>query len=270
MTKKLVRNSVDYIGELLASRTHSEYLVTSGGGMNAMYKRYFLLLCVSVGLGVASSWAANFWLKKKYSEWTPKEVRQMLNDSPWATQVEVNIKGASGSGGAGIADGRGRPTIISSERQGRGGESVSERQVSPPKPKVLVRFHTALPIKQAIARGRFGDQVLESPEAARMLTRAEDAYLVGITGLPKLIAANPAGLKGNAQMVFKGREPISAQDVTMDHGEAGLVIYFFFSRQPNPIKIEDDDFELQIKSPQFEIKRRFKLKDMVFDGRLEL
>jgi len=233
-----------------------------------MSRRYFLSVGILVGLAGVSLWAADFWQKKKYSEWTPKEVTQMLTDSPWATQVEVNIKGVGGSGGAG--DGRGRPGIVSSERQGRGGETESERRLSPPKPKVLVRFHTALPIKQAVARARFGDQVLVSPEAARMLSRVEDAYLVGITGPPKLLAADPALLKGNAQLVFKGREPIRAQNVTMDKSEASLVVYFFFPRQPDPIKLEDDSFELRIKFPLFDIKRRLKLKDMVFDGKLEL
>ncbi len=234
-----------------------------------MSNRYFLSVSILVGLAAASALAADFWQKKKYSDWTSKEVKQMLNDSPWATLVEVNIVGAGGSSGTGIGEGRGRPGVVSSERQGLGGETPSERRLSPPKPKVLVRFHTALPIKQAVARGRFGDQVLESPEAAKMLGREEDAYLVGITGAPKLMAADPAALR-NAQMVFKGREPIRPQNVTMEKGEAGLVIYLFFPRQPAPIKLEDDGFELRIKFPQIEIKRRFKLKDLVFEGKLEL
>ena len=49
--------------------------------------------------------AEDFWEKKKYAEWTDKEVRQMLTNSPWARRVEIPLGSAmSGGGGRGGRD----------------------------------------------------------------------------------------------------------------------------------------------------------------------
>ncbi len=54
-----------------------------------------------------------------------------------------------------------------------------------------------------------------------------------------------------------------------DNGAAGAALYFVFPRGTNPIKLEDESFELQIKFPSFQLKHRFRLKEMLFEGNLE-
>ena len=233
--------------------------------------------------------AADFWQKKKFSEWTQKEVLEMLNNSLWARRVEV-VAGVPRSGGGGMREGRagGRPHGVGVDRQGGGGETGADTSAALPKASLLIRFHAALPIKQAVARARFGDEVLKSLEAEKMLTRKEDAYLIGISGPARLLAGDPSVVFTAAQLVIKGRDPIRAQNVTVDKeergvtpekgersvtpnkGERGLTFYFVFPKGTNPIKLEDEGFELQVKFPLFELKHRFKLKDMAFDGNLEI
>lgn len=57
---------------------------------------YFVLFTLLVSLAAS---AAEFWEKKKYTEWSEKECRKLLSDSPWAQQKsadsEVNIFKAS-------------------------------------------------------------------------------------------------------------------------------------------------------------------------------
>jgi hypothetical protein len=238
-----------------------------------MFKRIFFPALILLGFAAAILNAADFWEKKKYSEWSPKEVQAMLNDSPWARRVVVAIGDLRPAGrkaetvGGGRADGRAPSPGV--DRSGRGGETGSDIPRSPTA-TLLLRFHAALPIKQAVARARFGDEVLKSPEAANMLSRKEEAIIIGITGPPRQLPADPAGLKENAHIVIKGRDPIQAEKVVIDKGKEGAAIYLIFPKGTNPIRLEDGSFELRVQFPTFEFKRRFKLKEMVFEGNLEL
>jgi len=136
-----------------------------------------------------------------------------------------------------------------------------------------VRWHTALPIKQAVARARYGDEVATSPEAAKMLERQETHYVVGIIGLPMAMAkVNPARLKSNALLKIKGRSPIVAEEVKGAPDQRGANLYLFFPRtQPGShlIVLEDKEVEVSLKLGNTEIRRKFKLKDMVYGGQLE-
>jgi len=152
-----------------------------------------------------------------------------------------------------------------------GGISTPE---APPSQTVLIRWHTALPVKQAVARMRYGNEVASSPEAAKNLSREEKQYIVGIIGLPPMMMrGNPAKLKSLALLKIKGRPPVEAEAVQTDKGERGVNLYLFFPKvQPGShvITLEDSEVELSMKLGSTEIRRRFKLKDMVFDGKLEI
>lgn len=217
-------------------------------------KRFFpALLVLAAGLR-----AADFWDQKKYSQWTQQEVQTLMNDSPWARIIEIMTEG----GRAGLAKGGGdhRSSIGDPSREVSGAGRVN----------VLVRFHSALPLKQAVIRARFGDKVLESPEAAQMLAQPETSYVIAVVGPPRFMPTETAGLKEQASLVVKGRDPIRAENVIIDRGQAGAAVIFFFPRGAKPIQLEDEYVELRLKFPGFALNRRFKLKEMVFQGKLEI
>ena len=137
---------------------------------------------------------------------------------------------------------------------------------------LIVRWHTALPLRQAVARMRFGKEAGTSPEAAKLLQPEQKRYVVGISGLPPqlVMRMKPAELKSRATLKLKGKDPIQAIDVLADRSERGADLYLIFSRTDNPITIEDDNVEVILKLASVEVKRRFRLKDMVFEGKLEL
>jgi hypothetical protein len=159
--------------------------------------------------------AADFWEKKKFSQWSPKEVQKILRDSPWARPVQVHLQGPSvgGAGGRGRRGG-GRSTDVSAESGGgfgsegsgmpRGGGGM-EGMSSPPTATVIVRWHSALPVKQAVARARFGDEAGTSPEAAQMLARDQDRYVIGVIGVP--MQAVRTQVKPDASLLVKARRP---------------------------------------------------------------
>ncbi len=143
-----------------------------------------------------------------------------------------------------------------------------------PRPAAVFQFRilSALPVKQAIARTRYGNEALTSPDAAKFLARQETAYIVGITGLPigMLQGADPASLKNTTQLKVKGKPAAYARDLQFEKSGPQLNVYVFFSKADTPIVVEDGEFQLIFKLPTMEVKRTFKLKDMVYDGKLEI
>jgi hypothetical protein len=229
-----------------------------------MSRRHLLCVLILISFGATVLCAADFWVKKKYSEWTPTEVQKMLNDSPWAKAVEIvvgnprSLKGAGGGAGA-TSPGRGG---------GGGGGMMSDANL--PRETFVIRFNTALPMKQALARNRFQDDVLKSPEAAQFLSRQEPNYVISVVGSPRRLPTEPTGLKELARLILKGRE-IQPANVDIDRGQGGAAVLYTFPKGDKPVTLEDDNAEFEAKFPSgLKISRRFKLKDLVFDGKLEM
>ena len=83
-----------------------------------------ILLALLVLLGSAGLRAADFWEKKEYKQWKPKDVHKMLTKSPWARNVSLDPMRMRRGG---FGDIEGGPTQDPSARRGdpdqsRGGE----------------------------------------------------------------------------------------------------------------------------------------------------
>ncbi len=139
---------------------------------------------------------------------------------------------------------------------------------------VLMRWHTALPIKQAVARARYGAEAGTSKEAAQSLGRQEQVYVVGIFGLPaKAVTVKPEELKSQAELRVKGQPPVQAAQVQAEQQRAGMNLYLVFPRLQQgarQVTLEDNEVEVFLQLEAGKISRKFKLKDMVAGGKLEL
>ncbi|MGE5569042.1 MAG: hypothetical protein ACM3S5_08405 [Rhodospirillales bacterium] len=241
-------------------------------------------ICIAVvlilGVAAATLYGADFWEKKKFTEWNEKEVRRMLTDSPWAHPYEIMSGGgfAPSGGGGGRGGGRrgGGAGGFSAESSGEGGGGEGGGNMggaAPPRPSAVLQFRmlSALPVKQAIARARFGNEVT-SPEAVKLLSRQETAYIVAITGVPArmLEGADAASLKNTTQLKVRNRPAAYPRDLQLQKNGPMVDVYVFFSREDTPIVVEDKEFEVIFKIPNREFKRTFKLKDMVYNGKLEI
>jgi hypothetical protein len=240
-----------------------------------------------LALGVTALLAADFWKTKKFTEWNDKEVQKMLEDSPWAHKDSLPIQGGGGmpggdGGGGGRRGGGPRVPSIAQDEEGGGmpgggggggGGGMGGGSMTP-SVAIVLRWHTAIPIKQAIARARYKDEAGSSPEAAKTLSREELFYIVGISGIPSRMAAlTPQDLKAGAQLVIKNHPPIQATDVQTDQQQGRTNIYLIFSKQQSGghvITVDDKDVEVVLKAKPLDIKKKFKLADMVFDGKLEM
>ncbi len=242
--------------------------------------------------------AEDFWEKKKYAEWTDKEVRQMVSNSPWARRVEVPLGaamsggggrggrgggrggrgGGMGAGGGFGADsaGTGGPPGAAGEAGGGlgGGGGIGAEGAGGPAPtmSVTVRWQSALPVRQALVKSRFGAEAATSQEAAKMLAAQQQYYIVVISGLPGrfLESAPPGALKNSSVLRLGKSERIEASDVKVSQGQPLADVYLLFPRT-RAVQLEDKDVELVVTGiGPLEVRRKFRLKEMLFDGKLEL
>ena len=196
------------------------------------------------------------------------------------------IGGGRGGGGGGLPGG-------AYGRSGRGGSGGGGG--FPPSMTLTIRWYSAAPVKKAVARARFGDAADSAPEALKLLEPERDHYVIGLSGLPARIAQmdeQRQGLmferiKSETVLQLKGRDPIPAKNVLfgsdqaqlMDArtGQAGVEFYIFFSvefyiffSKENEITLEDKNVEFVTRLMDRKISKKFKLKDMVYRGELEL
>ncbi|MDA2930016.1 hypothetical protein MYX84_08740 [Acidobacteria bacterium AH-259-O06] len=299
-------------------------------------KKHLVGTLLGLVLGTVFVWGADFWEKKKFTEWSEKEVSRMLTKSPWARTVHVALGRTRGSrdfgadrggregrqdgdlGGGGRGGGAGGGGGGFGGRGGRGGGVGGGLTPTIP---LTIRWFSALPVKQAIANRRFGTDAGTSAQAAQMINRQETHYIVAVSGVPaRMFLGNPGRrgsrserdrspserdgsrsergrpsseerlkrvserLKSESFLKIKGQEPIRSDAVHIDVGRggntvdaqalrSGAEIYVMFPRTQegsHVITVKDKDVEFVTKIGEREVKKKFKLKDMVYDGKLEL
>ena len=279
----------------------------------------YILPALLLLLGSAGLRAADFWEKKEYKQWKPKEVHKILTKSPWAQNVSLdpmrmrrggfdNIEGgptedpsarrgdpdqSRGGGGsdvgfgAGGAGGAGPPSGSvgsggglgppSGSPLGGGGPGLGGRRSAarrgPPPINVTVRWASALPVKQAVIRARYRGDFEESEQDKQLLNMKDEQYVVLLSGLPSRMAR---GLQRSTDRIRqmtvlhrKKKDPIAAASVEVLPRDQFVEIFMFFPRD-EAIALEDKDVELRTQVGPFKIKRKFKLKKMVYNDKLEL
>ena len=270
----------------------------------------FILLALLVLLSGAGLRAADFWKEKEYKQWKPKDVHKMLTKSPWARNVSLdamrmrreafeNIEGgptqgpgargdpdqSQGGGGAagaaadppsgsvGSGGGSGAPSGGPGfSSPGLGGRRPGAGRRGPPPINVTVRWASALPVKQAIIRSRYKGDFQESEKDKQLLNMKDEQYVVLLSGLPSRMARalrNTDRIKEMTVLHRKKKDPIAAASVEVLPRDQFVEIFLFFPRA-EAIALEDKDVELRTEVGPFKIKRKFKLKNMVYNDKLEL
>jgi hypothetical protein len=231
-----------------------------------------------------SLWAADFWQSKPYTEWSDKEVQKILSNSPWSKEVVVSLGGGSGGGSGkgsrkGGGGGGGGDTGFDGPAMGSGGGNAGGRGIQEvgggtpgggtPGMTLLVSWRTALPLRQAIAKQKFGAEAGTSPEAKKVIEEPQKYYVIVVSGLPARMGRGGPEMKEalmkNTALNIKGKEPIVPEDLQ----SSGPTAVFLF---PKTVAIDMDDKEVEFstKLGQQVVKTRFRLKDMVFNGKLDL
>jgi hypothetical protein len=153
---------------------------------------------------------------------------------------------------------------------------------------VLIRWQSAKPVKTAIVRARLGQEADTSPQARKFLEQQETHYLIAVL-MPGMRppgeggrGARPGGQGGKAEgggdavermkqattLSWKNHEKVHPETVQLPREGQGAILFGF--AKTHPIELDDKEVEFATRRGQLEIKKKFKLKDMVYQGQLSL
>jgi hypothetical protein len=236
-----------------------------------MKKAAGLLLLFGFGL-----LAAEFW-QKPYTEWSDKDLTKMMTDSPWAKSASVSMGGPGGGppaigggGGGGFGGGgHGGPQGGGGSENGPGAPGSG-----PPSFDVVARWQSALPIRQAFVRLKFGAEADKSTDAGKVLEEQERPYEIVLSGPMGMFLGGKPGdaAKALSEVSFlTSRRTGAIKAVQIEVGKPGktMDVVFAFPRSM-PFTVEDKEVELSTKLGTSPLKYKFKLKDMVVNGKLEM
>jgi hypothetical protein len=138
---------------------------------------------------------------------------------------------------------------------------------------LFISWRSALAFREAVAKAKFGDEAATSADAKKMVGEEPKSYLIMISGLSGRALRGGDKMKEllipNTFLTVKGKDPIQATDVQAGGNEQRPVVVFLFPKTA-PITLDDKDVEFSTKLGPIAVKQKFHLKDMVFNGKLDL
>jgi hypothetical protein len=204
----------------------------------------------------------DFWNERKPEDWSSSEVKELLTKSPWAKDAAIVDNGQIG--------GMGNPRGAVSRRSGRGGTGQaggtdSSNPSAKIKWKAIVRWESALPVREALKTAAPKD--------------VKDFYVLNVVGnLPGAIpnsdehpdSAATQYLKEITKLEHKGDQVhLSRVELAPENELSPAGTLFYFSRML-ALMLKDKEALFTTKIGPLDIKCTFTLKDMMYGGALEL
>jgi hypothetical protein len=131
---------------------------------------------------------------------------------------------------------------------------------------LTIRWASALPVRQALA--------LEQAKTLELPRATEAEYVIEIAGFPTTLFPQgarrlEAELAKSARLSAAGRRTVTPASVSVPGHGMHLMATLCFPRF-EPLDAKDRDITIWANSGSLSIEQRFKLKDMVYEGHLEL
>jgi hypothetical protein len=250
--------------------------ITQDSHIERIEMQRLIALCLAGLLIASAAFAEDFWTSKEYMQWTDEEVKKVMTNSPWAKDLTISVPlSALGRGGrpadnaapndvqSGGGGGRGR--------RGGGGGGGDEGGGSPEAMVTLnISFRSALPFRKALVRSRLGNGATVPADAAQLITKEPEEYVVVVTGLPARMAAllDPA-LKDKSILHAGKKQAMTAIKMDVQRRTQSVDVFYTFPKSP-VISADDKEVELDLQIGPIHAKKKFNLKDMVYNGKLEL
>jgi hypothetical protein len=239
---------------------------------------------IVLSLIVAGSLAAAIAQNKKWTDWSKKEAQKILDDSPWAKQ-QIDTDNSQQmysptSAGAGITA---QQRSVSAERSAVGATNQSTNV------NFQVRFYSARPIRQALARiiELNADGKMTPDQVAGLHNFGEvksgDSIIITVTysgndqrytndAMQALNSAITATLKNDTYLQRSDNKQLFLEEY-VPPGKDGFGARFIFLRNPDGkpfIDASTKEIRFFTKlSGAMKVDRRFKVADMMYEGQLE-
>ena len=214
--------------------------------------------------------AADPWKDKQPADWTNSDIQKLRERSPWAKEADASQTSKPMLG-------NNIPSATSEGAGATGGSRTVDRSA----------LDGGAPIR-ALVRWESAQPMIDSAKRPRS-KQAEMFYIISASGLPVyeqhiepkdpsaigdqvLLENKPiiVRLKERTTIERKGKEPIRPERVEFIEGKGMRIPVFFFPRQGNPISLDDKEIVFHSKYGAIELKTKFTLKEMVYQGKLEL
>lgn len=217
--------------------------------------------------------AADFWQSKPFAEWSSKEAQRVLEDSPWSRPFYVPVEVAP-PGGKGKHRGMGEIDGPVNPAKGGGVEPMEDEAGAARQLPLTVRWQSAIAVKQAVVRLKFGAEAGSSAEARKLLEGESPEYVIAVEGLtPAMTAGDLASLNKSlleqCSLKTKGRAALKASSIEFRRAAKGTDAYFVFPKTVE-FTLNDKEVEFNARFPLFAVNQRFRLKDMSLNGKLAL
>ena len=250
-----------------------------------------LLLCVAVALFATTAVAQKDQKEKPWTEWSEKEAMKILSESAWA-QTQKELTDSTGSGGSAITsaaqNGNSANMVMSesAKANSESGQSVGQRSVTL-NLVYNVSFLTAKPVRAATIRmAELRHPETPAERAAEMRTfvdRDFGEYIVvtlKMDGTDKkklvpinqsLTAANMDSFKDIVYLERKDGKRVAIMDYRApgpDHLGAKFIFPRMFEGKPF-LDANSGEVRVYMEINKYKLSRRFKVAEMMYDGKLE-
>ena len=217
-------------------------------------RRPFLILTFATCLS-----AADFWQLKPFPQWTDKEIQRMLGNSPWARPVSATLResmtAAAPASPGGTADPN--PSTDPGRMTAQGtipatASGTRDQSAAAPALRCVVRWQSALPVRQALAHGKLGAE--------------SSNYVIALSGLPRNIAR---GDLRETILHAKAKPALHPSNIEFDTHQDSAEVFIVFPKDA-PFTLDDKEVEFATRMGPWEVKCKFRLKDLLYQGKLEL
>lgn len=227
-----------------------------------MFRRCFMTTGIfAVVLSTVCIGAAQ-WEGTSFTGWTDETLQALLGDSPWAGEANIS---------------RARTSALGTP--------------APVTEKAVVTWTTALPMRQALVREAVGLNGNVTKDAETFLSTTPTMYVVAVRISGGPTSASYASLAGEVQketflLRTDGRaslNALTAEGRALDKSgrliadaaasqttEGGATVFVFQFSKGLALTMLDREVEFVTKVGTLNIKKKFKMKDMVYKGDLAL
>lgn len=207
-------------------------------------RKVFISGCVALLLA-AILWAGGDpWKSKPYQQWDAKDVRKVLDASPWSHSVQVEAPWRNGDVAAGDADSGGTPAQPGPARVGQGprtapGGGGADAGVGPQAALAtfIVRWTSSRTIREAVLRNAVLTNQMKEDAAEQQLARPMETYEIVVAGadMKPFQSVDEKILEHGAFLMDrKTKQKIAPTSVQIQNSEDGKKIQsvaFFFPKK---------------------------------------
>lgn len=255
--------------------------------MNIMHKKIPIVAAVLILSGLV--WASNEpWRTKPYQQWDKSDLAVILNNSPWAKKVivDVNWKPDAAAGGQSVqATSDTAPELREHEDNRKGGmpdtappdasmDSVGSAggRSGVPKAAFYVRWYSSRTVREALAREAVLNGRISEAEGAKLLTEPVTAYEIIVFGPDMTPFQNLTEDQLKSASYLEGKQskqkvtPASVRLNKSPNGATSSLVFSFPEKTPSGADLasaEEKEIEFACKVKGLDLHNTFDTRKMV-------